>query len=91
MIDLKVPFYSDSYINHRTYREERQKFLEEKFVGKQVEFNCELITIGGYTLHEKGSVVVIRAIDCDCFKLETLTGEPIYGLYKTSCFNLIEK
>jgi hypothetical protein len=83
---IKIPFQPEPFINHRVYREERQKFLEEYYVGKKVVFAVELINFSGSTRHDKGKEAVIRGINCDMFKLEDLDGNEMPGLFSPRVF-----
>jgi hypothetical protein len=85
---LKAPFHSESFLNHRSYREERENWLKNQYVGKTMVFNCELIGLSGSTRHNKGDKVICYDMNVDCFKLTTVDGEKIHGLFKPSCLEL---
>lgn len=91
MISFEVPFFPESFLNHKRYREARTKHLNDDYVGRHARFTGDIIYLSGRIVHEQGKEVIINKIDdCDYIKLETLNGELIDGVFTNKCLELID-
>lgn len=88
-MDLKKPpFNRDDCSSFTQYREELMEFYRKEYVGKTIQFNCELITLGGNTVQPKGKQVRVCDIELGWLKVIEMDGTPIDGLYSPQSFDL---
>jgi hypothetical protein len=85
---IKPPFQPESFFQYSHYLKERDRWLNEQYVGKRIVFNCDLVDISGNTRHIKGTEVEIVEVKCDCFKVSKDDEGIVEGtIFKPSCFD----
>jgi len=86
----KLPFYPESFLNHKQFMEARNEFYQKEYVGKTVQFNSVIVTHRGFIRFDIGEKVRIRDASYEWFKLERLDGTEIDSIWNPLCLDLVE-